>query len=297
MITPEALLPLWTDHADALRHPVRTFDFPRFGRRFDDRPYQMGVVNLSPDSSYRESICHDLDAALYRARRMTLEGCVMIDIGAESTGVTADRVDVDGQIARMVPVVEKLAAENILVSVETYRPEVAEACLKAGAGIVNLTGRVDDPSFYGMVASHGAGLVLCYTPGENARSSDALPADDVLIDAQMDYFRTTLTVVERAGVERIWIDPGIGFYLRLPDGPDRLLFQTRFIMHSFRFRLLGWPVCVTMPSSVYTFRDEVRCAETCYATLALLAKANLIRSHEGARVEPVLAIARHFDAA
>ncbi len=288
MITPDRLLPLWTAHQNALRHPVKSFAFPNFGRRFDDKPYQLGVINLSRDSSYRESICHNVESALYRGRRMTIEGAAIIDVGAESTGEAADRVDIDHQIATLVPVVKALADDGILVSAETYHAPVAAAALEAGAGIINLTGRIDDPAFYEAIARHEAGLILCYTPGETARSIDRLPGADAIIDQQMAFFRERLAIATEAGIERIWVDPGFGFALNLPDGPERVRYQTESLLQSFRFRVLGWPVCVTMPSSVYLFQDEVRCAETAMATLALLAKANLLRSHEAARVQPVL---------
>ncbi len=288
MITPDQLLPLWSAHREALTHPIKTFSFPHFGRTFEDRPYQMGVINLSRDSTYRESLCLDVEAALYRARRMTVEGCVMIDIGAESTGETADLIDIDGQIASLVPVVRTIADDGILVSAETYHAEVARAALEAGAGIINLTGRIDDPAFYEMIARHEAGLVLCYTPGENARSSDELPSSDVIVERQLAFFRERLKLAAAAGITRIWIDPGFGFALNLPDGRERVRYQTESVLQAFRFRILGWPVCVTMASSVFLFRDEVRCAETAMAVLALLSKSNLLRSHEGARVQPVI---------
>lgn len=288
MITPDRLLPLWLEHKHALEHPVKEFAFPRFGQTFLDKPYQLGVINLSRDSSYRESICHTVEGALYRGRRMTLEGAAMIDVGAESTGENADLIDVDGQIASLVPVVEALSGEGMLVSAETYHTDVAEAALRTGAGVINLTGRIDDPGFYEMIARHEAGLILCYTPGDNARSRDDVPSPETIIEEQMVFFKERLALAESAGIERIWIDPGFGFALNLPDGPERVRYQTESVLQAFRFRVLGWPVCVTMASSVYLFRDEVRCAETCAATMALLAKANLLRSHEAARVQPVL---------
>ena len=264
------------------------FRSPEFGLTFDDKPYQLGVINLSRDSSYRESITHTVESALYRSRRMTIEGCAMIDVGAESTGESADQIDVTGQIDSLVPVVKALVDDNILVSAETYHAEVAAAALEAGAGVVNLTGRIDDRTFYENIAKHAAGLILCYTPGDNARSSDDLPPPEALIEQQMHFFRERLQLATEAGIERIWIDPGFGFALNIPDGPERVRYQTESLLQAFRFRVLGWPVCVTMTSSVYLFRDEVRCAETSSATLALLSKANLLRSHEGARVQPVI---------
>lgn len=288
MISPDWLLPLWTEHNSALSHPVRSLAFPRFNRVFEDRPYQLGVINLSRDSTYRESICHTVEAALYRGRRMTLEGAAMIDVGSESTGETADLVDTDGQIDSIIPIVKALSGEGILVSAETYDATVAEAALQSGAGVINLTGRIEERNFYEMIARYEAGLILCYTPGENARSTDDVPPPDVIVDRQLTFFRERLALATAAGIERIWIDPGFGFALNLPDGAARNRYQTENILQAFRFRILGWPVCVTMASSVYLFRDEVRCAETCMATLALLAKSNLLRSHEVARVQPVI---------
>jgi len=288
MIDPDVLLPLWETHRDALAHPVKTLEFPKFGRTFEDRAYQLGVVNLSRDSSYRESIAHDVQAALYRAKRMTIEGAAMVDVGAESTGEHADLLDTGAQIASLVPVIRALVAERILVSAETYHTDVAIAALEAGAGVVNLTGRVDDVELYEAIARHDAGLILCYTPGETARSADDVPSADVMIDEQMAFFTERLDMITGAGVDKIWIDPGFGFALNLPDGPERIRYQTDNALQSFRFRTLGWPVCVTMASSVYLFHDEARSAETGMAALALLAKANLLRSHEVARVQPMI---------
>lgn len=288
MISADRLLPLWLKYRDALEAPVRTFEFERFGRRFEDRSYQMGVLNLSPDSSYRETVCHTLEAALYRGRRMTLEGAAMVDIGAESTGETADLVAAERQIDRMRPLVRALSEDNIMVSVETYHAEVGVALLEAGAAVINLTGRVDDPAFYQAIAAHKAGVVLCYTPGENARSKDFLPPAEEIFDHQLSFFRDRIRLATDAGIERLWVDPGFGFALHLPDGPDRIRYQTDSILQSFRLRELGWPVAVQLTGAVYLFRDEVRVAQTSAATLAVLSKANLVRSHEVPRVQPVL---------
>ena len=286
MISPEHLLPLWEANREALEHPVRTIELA--GRVFDDRPHQLGVINLSRDSSYRESIVHDVPAALYRARRMTIEGAAMIDVGAESTGESADVIDVDGQLSSLLPVVDALLGDGLLVLVETYHADVAVAALAAGAQVINLTGRVDDPALYEAIARHDAGLILCYTPGESARSDADVPPVETMIDEQLAFFRDRLDLVTGSGVDKLWIDPGFGFALNLPDGPERVRYQTENLLQSFRFRELGWPVCVTMASSVYLFHDEARTAETAMAVLALLAKANLLRSHEVARVQPVL---------
>ncbi|MEP3046595.1 MAG: dihydropteroate synthase [Roseibium sp.] len=288
MISADRVLPLWLKYREALETPIQTFAFPKFNQTFEDKTYQMGVLNLSPDSTYRETVCHTLEAALYRGRKITLEGAAMVDIGAESTGDAADIVSIERQIDRMRPVVKALADDNILVSVETYHPEVGIALLEAGAGVINLTGRVEDKAFYQAIAKHEAGIVLCYTPGENARSLDVLPPAEEIFDHQLTFFKDRIAMATGAGIERLWVDPGFGFALNLPDGPDRIRYQTDSILQSFRLRELGWPVTVQLTGHVYLFRDEVRVAQTSAATLAVLSKANLVRSHEVPRVQPVL---------
>lgn len=290
MISPDFLLPIWEAHRSAIAAPVKGFDFPRFGQSFDDRAYQMGVINLSRDSSYRESLALNLEQGVRRAKKMVLDGARIVDIGAESTGTGTARVDGDGQKSLLLPLIEALAAENILVSVDTYLPDVVEASLKAGAGVVNLTGRNDDPEFYRMIAAHEAGVILCYTPGEHGRSEVDPPSRDELIAEQLDYLRGAVDLAVRNGVERIWVDPGmgVGYYHALPDGPRRIRHQVENTLRAFRFRELGWPVCVTMASPVAMFGDEVRSAETCFATLAMLAKVNLLRTHEVPRIQPIL---------
>ncbi len=288
MINPDYLLNLWRAHESALTAPVRIVRLPRHRLTFEDRAYQMGVINLSKDSSYRESICLSVNQARYRARRMQLEGAALVDIGAESTGVTAARVSAAQQGDLLWPVIDNLHELGIPLSVETYYPEVAEVALAKGAAVINLTGRNDDEAIFRLVARHDAGLILCYTAGQDARDHAGLPSRDELIEMQMEFFRSQLTRAERYGLERIWIDPGVGFYNNLPDGRARVAFQIENVLQGFRFRELGWPICLTLPSPVAMFKEEVRSAETCFAVLAVLSKANIVRSHEVARVQPVL---------
>ncbi len=288
MIDPDSLRTLWDLHNDALTGAIETVSLPSVPLTFDDRAYQMGVINLSPVSSYRESICLSVPQAVYRGRRMQLEGATLVDIGAESTGAVARKVGADEQQSMLMPVTEALVEAGVPVSVETYHADVAEAALYRGAAVINLTGRPSDVDLYHTIARHRAGVIICFTAGKDAREDVELPDRDDLVDTQLAYFRDQLDLAQTAGVRTIWIDPGFGFYNRLPDGPARVAYQIESMLQAFRFRVLGWPICVTMPSPVAMFKEEVRSAETCFATLALLSKANLLRSHEVARVQPVI---------
>lgn len=140
MIALTALARLAAEHADELATPVAPFEVD--GRSFDTeaRPLLMGVVNLSHDSWYRESVALSCEAAVRRGKVLTAQGADFVDVGAESVVEGSVRVAAVQQIATLVPVVEELTAAAVLVSVESYQPAVVRASLVAGARILNLTG-------------------------------------------------------------------------------------------------------------------------------------------------------------
>jgi dihydropteroate synthase len=112
----------------------------------------MGVINLSADSWYRESVSLSTETAIRRGRRLLADGATAIDIGAESTLSHAARVDGKNQRAALLPVISALAEAGAIVSAETYDQTVAEACLDAGAAILNLTSATNTEDFYRLVA-------------------------------------------------------------------------------------------------------------------------------------------------
>ena len=99
---------------------------------FNSQPAIMGVLNLSADSWYRESVCLTTETAVQRGKILHAQGADIVDVGAESTLVSAARVDDAGQNSKLLPVVRALRAAGVLVSVETYQPAVTRACLAAG---------------------------------------------------------------------------------------------------------------------------------------------------------------------
>jgi dihydropteroate synthase len=104
-----------------------------------------------------------------------------------------------------------------------------------------------------------------------------------------DLFARQIELATNAGVSRLWIDPGLGFYYRnLQDSGARVRHQMQIFLNSFRLRGLGWPVCQALPHAFECFEDEVRTAEPFFAVLALLGQAGLLRTHEIAKVRGVL---------
>src|SRR5438128_525124 len=138
MLLLEDLKNIADDFGGDLNSSVTGFELAGISLDFNSRPYLMGVINLSPDSWYRESVCLTTQSAAMRARRLLAEGADLVDVGAESSILSAERVAEQAQLAKLLPVVRTLAQDKILVSVETYYPSVAEACLNAGASLLNL---------------------------------------------------------------------------------------------------------------------------------------------------------------
>ena len=270
---------------------ARVREFPIGSRQFtfNSRPAIMGVVNLSPDSWYRESVCLTAEAAVQRGRVLIAQGADIVDIGAESTLAQAARSDDATQNSKLLPVIKELRAANVLVSVETYSSAVARACLEAGANILNLTGTDQSDDLFRMVAAHDAAIIICHVQGKNVREVGDFDFSRDPIEMMQDYFGRQIELAQRNGIEKIMLDPGLGFYYRnLQDSAVRVRHQMTIFLNTFRLRTLGFPVCHALPHAFEYFRDEVRCAEPFFAVLAALGKTDLFRTHEVPRIKAVL---------
>jgi len=289
MLSLDDLQRLADRFSDCLDLRVREFDIGGRPFAFNARPHLMGVVNLSPDSWYRESVCLTAEQAIRRGRRLAAEGADLVDVGAESTLAHAARVDATEQTGKLSPVISGLKAAGIPVSAETYDLSLAKACLETGASVLNLTGTTRTEDIFRLVAEHRAAVILCYVEGEHVRAVGDFSLKDDMIPPMQDYFARKIEEATRLGVERIILDPGLGFYYRnLRDSADRVRRQMRTFLNTFRLRKLGWPVCHALPHAFEYFGEEVRCAEPFFATLALLGGTDLIRTHEIAKVRGVV---------
>ena len=270
---------------------ARVREFSIGGQKFDfnSQPAVMGVVNLSADSWYRESVCLTAEAAVRRGKVLAAQGAQIIDVGAESTLAHAARVRGAAQKSKLIPVIQGLRAEKILVSVETYSPAVTRASLAAGANILNLTGTSASTEIFKMVAAHDAAVILCYVAGKNVREVGDFDLCADPVPRLREFFSRRIEIAQRHGVEKIFIDPGLGFYYRnLQDSAVRVRHQMNVFLNTFRLRELGFPVCHALPHAFEFFGEEVRCAEPFFAVLAALGKTDLFRTHEVPRLKAVL---------
>ncbi|MEK9809679.1 MAG: dihydropteroate synthase, partial [Candidatus Nanopelagicales bacterium] len=188
------------------------------------------------------------------------------------------------------------ASEGIAVSVETYEPEVAHAGLAAGARVLNLTGAQHQEAMFDLAAEFDATVILCYVKGANVREITDVNLDADPVPGILDHFAQRVEVARQHGVDRIVIDPGMGFYYgNLVDPMTRVRHQAEVIINTFRLRVLGLPICHALPHAFDLFEDHFRTAEGFFAVLATLGGASLFRTHEVPRVAAVVRAMQTLD--
>jgi dihydropteroate synthase len=192
----------------------------------------MGVLNVTPDSFSDGGRFFSADAALTQARAMLAEGAAIVDVGGESTRPGAEPVSAAEEQARILPIIEALAADGAaLISVDTYREETARLAVAAGAHIVNdVWGLQREQGIARVAAETGAGLVIMHT----GREREKLP--DVIAD-QFAFLSKSLEIARYAGIadDSIVLDPGFGF---AKDSEENLQVMARF----GELSALGYPL-------------------------------------------------------
>jgi len=193
----------------------------------------MGILNVTPDSFSDGGEFSGLEQAVLHTRMMAAEGAAIIDVGGESTRPGATPVSAKEEQARILPVIEALAAEGLVISVDTYRAETARLAVAAGAHIVNdVHGLQREPDIAQLAAETGAGLVVMHTGRDRQRLPDVI-ADEFL------FLERSLEIARQAGVSgaQIVLDPGFGFAKR---SEENLRLMARF----GELQALGFPLLV-----------------------------------------------------
>jgi dihydropteroate synthase len=255
----------------------------------------MGILNVTPDSFSDGGLYSDLPAAVSRAQQMVVEGADIIDIGGQSSRPGSEPVSETEERRRVVPVVEAVAKSvPAIISVDTYRAEIARAALDAGAHLINdISALRFDPALTGVVASHRASLILMHMQGM-PRTMHLNPHYDALIDEVFDFFRERLSTAQAGGIsaDRLLIDPGIGFGKGARHNLD-LLEKLQ------QFQALGYPIVVGTSRKSFIGRilgvDVHERLEGTAATVAtaIAQGADIIRVHD---VQAMVRVARIMDA-
>ena len=288
MLTLEYLAELLEKNRPAAKASVKEFSIGGKMFHFNREPAVMGVINLSSDSWYRESVCLTTESAVQRGRVLRAQGASIVDIGAESSLANARRADAALQNSKLLPVIKELRNE-VLISAETYNLQVAEACLAAGAHILNVTGTESSEEMFRAAVDHDAAVIICYVQGRNVRDVADFDFSKDPTAMMHDYFARQIELASKVGLQKIFIDPGLGFYYRnLQDSAIRVRHQMNVFLNTFRLRTLGFPVCHALPHAFEYFGDEVRSAEPFFAMLAAFGKTDLFRTHEVPKIRAVL---------
>ncbi len=251
-----------------------------------DRPLIMAIVNRTPDSFYDRGANFSDDAAQTAAHRLIAEGADVIDVGGVKAG-PGQTIDADAEIARVVPFIAWLrnAYPDQLISIDTWRSEVAEQALRAGADLINESWGGYDPSMPEVAAEHGAGLVCSHTGGARPRTRPFRVSYGIstrgVVDDAINELTTAAEKAVAAGVasDRILIDPTHDFGKNSFHG-------LALLRHMEDLVNTGWPVLMALSNKDFvgetlgvglTERLEGTLAAT---ALAAAAGARMFRVHE-----------------
>ena len=274
---------------------------------FSAGPLIMGILNTTPDSFYDGGVFAgsggvDLDRALDHALVMIGEGASIIDIGGESSRPGADKVSAREEIERTVPLIALLRQKtDILISIDTFKAEVAEEALRAGAHIVNdISGFTFDRNLPAVCGKYQAAVVLMHTPvrPESMQWSTAAEAgEEDIVTRVSRILSRSIALAEEYSIEDIIVDPGFGFgksvaeNFQLLDQLGSLLALGRPILAGVsRKSFLGH--AITPPGGETPPPSERLAATIAAQTIALMRGASILRVHDVAQAAECAAIVR-----
>jgi dihydropteroate synthase len=257
----------------------------RDGRRYDfDRMKMMGIINVTPNSFYKDSRTSTLEFAIEKTKKIIEEGVDIIDIGGESTRPGSDPVDVDEEILRVVPLIQEIRKFNkdVLISVDTYRAKTAEEAIKAGADIINdISAMMFDENMAGVISKYNVPIILMHTKGTPKNMQENPHYDDV-VGELIQFFSERINYALHNGISRdkIILDPGVGFAKNYDHNIELIKRVDEF--HQFDLPIL---LAVSRKNSIGIAlgnvpaeqRLEGTIAVTCYAALKNI---EMIRVHD-----------------
>ena len=245
-------------------------------------PKIMGILNATPDSFSDGGNFNELESAIGRIGLMVSQGASIIDIGGESTRPGSEPVAEQEEIDRVMPILEKAISQfpDTFFSIDTTKYRVAEEALKQGAHFVNdISGLKKEPRFADLCVQYQAGYIMMHSQGNPKTMQDDPSYDDVVRDIQQ-FLEEQLQQAKQEGLERIIIDPGIGFGKTLDHNLELLA-------NLEKFKELGHPILVgaSRKSMIGDILNDRPVEDRVTGTVAvhyhaMMQGANIIRVHD-----------------
>ncbi|MDP2168211.1 MAG: dihydropteroate synthase [Thermodesulfovibrionales bacterium] len=259
---------------------------------FEKRTYVMGILNVTPDSFSDAGLYFDKKSAVKRAEEMVREGADIIDIGGQSARPGSKAVPVSEELRRTIPVIEALSGRlGIPISIDTYRAKVAKEAVEAGASMVNdISGLRFDRGMASVVARADVPLVIMHIKGR-PQNMQKRPRYKDLIGEIIQYLREGMGIARAAGINKIIIDPGIGFGKTFDH-------NLQIIKNLRRFGRLRRPILIgpSRKAFIGAILDGAPPEERLEGTAAAVAVsvlngANIVRVHDVAKMSRVVKVA------
>ena len=260
------------------------------------QPRVMGILNCTPDSFYDGGKYKDETEFLRQAERLLSEGADFIDIGAYSSKPNADFVTEQEELKRIAPVVELILKHfpETLISIDTFRAEVAKACVAAGAAMINdISAGLLDEKMLETVGQLKVPYIMMHMRGTPNTMTKLTQYDDI-VKEMLFYFSERIEAARSYGINDIIIDPGFGF--------AKTLQQNYEVMQKLElFKMVGLPILagVSRKSMIYKLLgitpQEALNGTTVLNTVALTKGANILRVHDVKEAVETIKIMMNFE--
>jgi dihydropteroate synthase len=255
------------------------------------QPQVMGIVNVTPDSFSDGGVHANTRTALLHCEQLIKEGATILDIGGESTRPGAPAVSLEDELARVLPVVRDAVRLNVPISVDTYKAEVMQAVLDAGADIINDVWALRQAGAIQVVAAHAhCGVCLMHMHGE-PKTMQSLPMEGQAIEAVVSFLKTHAHALHNLGVaqDRITLDPGVGFGKTVAQNFELLAHQDQLLDLGFPL-LVGWSRKSSIGAVTGCGVGERMVPSVAAAVLAVERGARLVRVHDVAQTVQALKV-------
>jgi dihydropteroate synthase len=260
-----------------------------------DIPKIMGIVNVTPDSFSDGGKYFSVDDAVNHALKLITDGADIIDIGGESTRPSSDPVSLEEELRRTIPVIKYIHQhrKDVIISIDTTKSEVARQALDAGASIINdISGLTFDEKMIDIAKEYDAGVVIMHIKGHPKTMQENPEYNDVVKEVY-DFLLVQSIKSKQNGVDKIIVDPGIGFGKRVED-------NFTLIKNLDYFQSLGYPVMIGLSKKSFIGKtlnldpDQREIGTVILETISILKSARIIRTHNVKYCNQIVKLASHI---